>query len=436
MHMKKLTFILLILSGLGSFTFKSYSSLPFVISQVVLPFVENFDGVGDETPDTWLPEGWATLNASDDEYEWYWSPGPSEMPNGQMRSQSAYFNEDIEDWAPLSPDNWLFTPQISLDELTNDQTIGLTFRIGTTASGEEFKLENYSVLISTTDLEIESFTSLWTETLDAEFVTDSLYERNVDLTQFAGQNIYLAFRHHDVTDMDRLILDEVSVRVLGDTIPGTDSLIYSITIPLPEGEVEYKYFVVADAPSWDLGEWIGDPNRSFVVMGDTTLLDTWGEQSPVAKSGVLKQDGTYMVTFTVNMGNAMIGEGEDAVAFDPDVHRVFIAGSFGDDIEWNEPGSNAALELTLEGSVVSVPVLSLNADLRLFPNPARDQFTITHSSRINQVVISDITGRAFQTLYPDGHEVRVDTAIMNNGIYIVSVYTENGLAINKLQVQK
>jgi hypothetical protein len=291
------------------------------------------------------------------------------------------------------------------------------------------------VLISTTDLETESFTNLWTETLDADFETDSLYERNLDLSQYAGQNVYLAFRHHDVTDMDRIILDDVSVRVLGDTIPGNDSLVYSITIPLPEGEVQYKYFIVIDEPSWDIGEWIGDPNRSLVVAGDTTVMHTWGEQPIISKTGVFRQ-GLYMVTFMVDMEDVIVMDGEDSIAFDPDIHSVFIAGSFGDDLEWNQPGSNPALEMTIGGGVVSVPELALNADLRLFPNPARDFFTLTHASRIYRVVISDITGRAFQTIYSDGSEILVSTERMNNGIYFVAIYTENGVAVNKVQIQK
>jgi hypothetical protein len=62
MRMKKFTFVLLVMIIAGSISFNSYSGLPFLVSQVGLPFVENFDGVGDETPYTWLPEGWATID--------------------------------------------------------------------------------------------------------------------------------------------------------------------------------------------------------------------------------------------------------------------------------------------------------------------------------------------------------------------------------------
>lgn len=51
---------------------------------------------------------------------------------------------------------------------------------------------------------------------------------------------------------------------------------YSITATIYNGEQQYKYFMVYNGePSWDHGEWSGDPNR--VVTVDTTMVfdDVW-----------------------------------------------------------------------------------------------------------------------------------------------------------------
>lgn len=58
--------------------------------------------------------------------------------------------------------------------------------------------------------------------------------------------------------------------------PGDDN-IYSITLLLYPGDYMYKYFRIIDGvPSWDNGEWAGDPNREITT--DTlasTVDDVW-----------------------------------------------------------------------------------------------------------------------------------------------------------------
>lgn len=58
-----------------------------------------------------------------------------------------------------------------------------------------------------------------------------------------------------------------------------DEVNYSITLLLYPGDYQYKYFRIIDGvPSWDNGEWTGDPNRE--VTTDTvaaTIDNVWGE---------------------------------------------------------------------------------------------------------------------------------------------------------------
>lgn len=55
-----------------------------------------------------------------------------------------------------------------------------------------------------------------------------------------------------------------------------EDMIYTLTIEVEEnyGELLYKYF---DGPSWDDGEWNGDPNRSLTVGTENVVVnDLWG----------------------------------------------------------------------------------------------------------------------------------------------------------------
>ncbi|MEE4175997.1 MAG: T9SS type A sorting domain-containing protein [Bacteroides sp.] len=54
------------------------------------------------------------------------------------------------------------------------------------------------------------------------------------------------------------------------------NLLYSITFEIEEGLWYYKYFLVQDDPTWNLGEWAGDPNREVLIAGPATINNVWG----------------------------------------------------------------------------------------------------------------------------------------------------------------
>jgi hypothetical protein len=54
--------------------------------------------------------------------------------------------------------------------------------------------------------------------------------------------------------------------------------IYTIILLLYPGDYQYKYFRIIDGvPSWDNGEWTGDPNRTITVVTAMTVDNIWGE---------------------------------------------------------------------------------------------------------------------------------------------------------------
>ena len=75
------------------------------------------------------------------------------------------------------------------------------------AQDPAYALENYSVVLSTTgDAEGDFSTELFTEVLQ----TNEWEERTVDLADYEGMQVYIAFRHHNVTDQFWMKIDDVS----------------------------------------------------------------------------------------------------------------------------------------------------------------------------------------------------------------------------------
>lgn len=207
-----------------------------------LPFAENFTGLdelGGTTPEEWLPNGWRSVDADGDDYNWYWVPVMENdaVSYGRMQSRSAVQVDGT--WIALTPDNWLITPEIQLDPITGEgQSINLTFRVAPGASTPGFKLEHYSVMISYTDLDPASFMEIYSETLSQDHPQNELQLRDVELSFYEGQTVYIAFRHHDVSDMDRLLMSDVQIKKHGDDTGISDPQAASLRIyPNPARDI-------------------------------------------------------------------------------------------------------------------------------------------------------------------------------------------------------
>ncbi len=221
-----------------------------------ITFFEDFSGGT-------IPEGWGNIDNNGDGKSWEIAPYPSYKPYSGDYAVKSHSWEGT----PLNPDNWLITPQI----YTPFNDYELSFYVK--AQDPEHVAENYSVLVSTTAPAIDQFETIHTETLNsAEWQNVTL-----SLEEYAGERIFIAFRHHDCTDQLSIVLDNIE-------ITGTPPLMYQLEFQnLDIGPQEYLYFVVDNGPTWDNPEWTWDPvnkepNRGLLVMGDLEVNDLWGDR--------------------------------------------------------------------------------------------------------------------------------------------------------------
>ena len=147
---------------------------------------------------------WTTFDLDGDGFEW--SPVQSTDNNDQpvgtpVLTSASYHNF----YGELYPDNWATTPLI---DLTNaDGTI--TLKYGVYASDPLWNQENYAVYVSTAnDYEnLNDFVEVFTESS----IPGTETQRTIDLSAYAGSQIYISFRHYDITDMYRINIDNISV---------------------------------------------------------------------------------------------------------------------------------------------------------------------------------------------------------------------------------
>ena len=157
-------------------------------------------------------EGWTTIDADGDLENW---KNTSEFGYEGFGVGGTYcatsFSYATEADKPLTPNNFL----VSDRKYTITENSKLTFSIA--AQSKQFPNEHYGVAISTTsNKDAADFTVIFDETLTAG-VVDSIstqgqwFERTVDLSQYAGQEIYIAFRHYESADNFWIKLDDISL---------------------------------------------------------------------------------------------------------------------------------------------------------------------------------------------------------------------------------
>lgn len=67
-----------------------------------------------------------------------------------------------------------------------------------------------------------------------------------------------------------------------------------------------------------------------------------------------------------------------------------------------------------------------NINLNIYPNPAKDKFTISAKSKIHQIEIFDMTGKLIKISTVNDNESVQDINYLSNGVYLMKVKTNDG----------
>lgn len=134
------------------------------------------------------PKGWSQIDKDGDGHCWQIATKGQATLNGNQTAISYTVNpENVSPYG--AQDNWLVTPQI---DVTNN-TFKLAFKC---CAQDEDTPEKLQVLVSTTGTAPEDFTDvIYDETLENGYDGVELQSVSRSLANYAGQKIYIAFRH-------------------------------------------------------------------------------------------------------------------------------------------------------------------------------------------------------------------------------------------------
>ncbi len=162
----------------------------------------------------------------------------------------------------------------------------------------------------------------------------------------------------------------------------------------------------------------------------------YADNTTYTASIIVPADGCYEFNIIDDYGDGMCctyGNGSYSVK-DGSGAILSNGGSF-------DSKETAVLDLTV---IVDVEDLIDNQTFRVFPNPAQDYFNVafkTSESTIMSIALFDALGQQVQTIptstYPAGaNNLTVDTSQLANGIYILTLQTDEGNVSRRITVNK
>lgn len=494
--------------------------------------------------DVVLPAGWIRIDNDGDGHNWDPLIGFPGYNSSSSIASSSY------NGGALTPDNWLITKEFTL---TADAT--LTFYVS--GYDAEYNQEHYSVYLSTTGSAIADFTTL----LLSGTTSSSSYEmKSVDLSNFTGQTVRLAFRHHDCTDQYWLRLDAVkvyaapagpaievlqqevdfgdvsfpgchhsSIDVSGYQINGSitattsapfsvsvDGVNYSTSAVLANttGRIHIRYnptvaglstgtitlsnpgasnttvdvranaydckntslpYVfdfndVEKAKCWSTvdanndaavggyGEFEIATDYGYAVYGFTSNnADDWliSPSFNIGHGAV----ATFQHSATANM-TGYVAEEKYEVYVIPDGQTyenaiLVVPAQATSDVNWNTQEVSlyafegqtlqVAIRVVSDANafVLGIAHFTLNNEVgvddhnvqsSIYPNPANNTLHVSVSSPMNSISIYSLSGQLLSTQDVDGRQANLNVSNLSNGLYLLKIFTENGIVNRKFNI--
>lgn len=352
---------------------------------------------------------------------------------------------------PLTPDNILFT---SLP-ITIPNNATLSFKAGTTQTGPYY-LEHYSVYLTTvnpTTLTTASLNAI-TPVINNSVLAGAAQQNTIStsVSTYAGQNVYLIFRHHNTNDMNMLIIDDVNISSSGTTQVQTE--VNSSTKYQALANQSGNYYakdmssgnVILDAAvnAFNYGCTSVEVNRSITSAGASAVnygSNTAANLKVMAKTILVTPataSSTGNVTLKFYFTEAEIAAWETATGNNRSALKVFKAGesttytttigSFGSHVTLTATtttGFGGTYYFGISQTLLSSDTFDLLNDVMIYPNPANNivNIRVSKGQELNgKYEIYNNLGQKITTkLVTSENDLSFNVSNYSNGVYFVNV---------------
>jgi len=260
------------------------------------PLNEGFEG-------TFPPDGWLVVNNDGGANEW--------VQTSVSAHTGTYSTRCRYETSSLRNDDWLITPKLSV--VTND-TLGFWYR--TYSASYQDSIE---VRLSTTTNDLSSFTTvLWA----VEIGTATWTEKKIDLTTYAGQEVYIAFVYKSLYEWYFYIDDVTGPDIV---VAADDMATQSIDNPSDGANLEGNSSVSVQATVKNTGGNAQSNVPVILEIDDGAMHTLRYTYVDTEYTGSLNPDETEQITFspdwtvpnvfasyTIKVWTALAGDGNAA----------------------------------------------------------------------------------------------------------------------------
>ena len=313
------------------------------------------------------PEGWSFLDADGDGAVFGIYAAGGMNPDGSVNTEGtnaslASFSY-MNGYGALQPDNYAFMPKVKVLENAK-----MTFY----AAGFDpsYPTEHFGVAVASAD-------GTQMSTI-AEFDSRNPYQRyEVDLSAYAGQEIFLGFRHFTNIANYALVIDNITVT--NAVWAGTAS-----------ETVHYRVYRSFDGSNYSL---IGYADGDAVSYDDNDIQSV---------------NCYYKVTAVNTMPGNTTCESAPAMAVDG-IHDYV--------------------------TVQTDDVNELNDDTKIYPSPTNGQITI-EAEGMSHVTIMNALGQTIYDAPTNADQTVLDLSQYGTGMYLIRINTEKGVSVKRVSVVK
>ncbi|MBR5030317.1 MAG: DUF2436 domain-containing protein [Muribaculaceae bacterium] len=220
-------------------------------------------------------EGWMIYDADGDGNGW-------QLYYTDEDQTDLCFSSASYDGGALSPDNWLFTPEVPL---------GGTLKFDTWNYSSYYADKIMVYVCDNPDWEsVDEFVAI------SDFITPGTEAENIelDLSDYEGMGV-IAFRHYDCTDKWRLFLDNIAVEIPGAVEPAEWTLCEDVESPYTiEGlmpETKYETQVQGVGADGRMTDWTASVEFTPVAVNEEVgyyLVGTFNDWNQTAEGGRLE----------------------------------------------------------------------------------------------------------------------------------------------------
>lgn len=242
-------------------------------------------------------EGWRLIDADGDGFNWRNTNGLSMLPgHGVNQSKYCLTSASWDTVGAITPNNYIVTENAYL--MVEDSQ--LTYYV--CAQDDQNPTEHYGVAVTTTpNAAPEDFTMIWEETLSAKSgsrAQTTWEKRTLQLGDYAGQNVYIAFRHFDVTGQYRVNIDDARLVNNGKSSRAVESYTIKLNGEVVAENVQNTYY---QHENYEAGQ-----TYTTTVIANYTTLDSEGAEYTWTAASCEDYEGVVEVTGRAYQGRAII----------------------------------------------------------------------------------------------------------------------------------